>query len=145
MVDFLSAAVQASGGQLIATSSPVRAPIHLSVELPDGERMGVLAYLFRCSTERVRGRRDDEHRFQIRYGSEESWVAEQHPVGRDPSGVDVTVLLGVHVSRGILIGLDPLAYDPLPMGISFEFKERAVGAIEKTGWHVWERENRPGR
>jgi len=145
LVVALEAAVQASGGQLIATSSDVRTPVHLSVELPDGERIGLLAYPFRCSTEQIRGRAADEHRFQIRYGSEESWVAEEHPVGRDPAGVDVTVLLGVHISRGVLIGLDPLAYDPLPMGISFEFKEEDVVAIEKSGWHVWERMNRPGR
>lgn len=145
VVDFLVDAVQASGGQLLTTSSPVRAPVHLSVELSDGERLGVLAYPFRCSSERIRGRAADEHRFQIRYGSEESWVSEQHPVGRDPAEVDVTVLLGVHVAREVLIGLDPLAYDPLPMGISFEFKEDDVAAVEKTGWYVWERVNRPGR
>jgi hypothetical protein len=81
---------------------------------------------------------------QVRYGSEESWHAEEHPLGRDVAGVDVTVVLGVHVQDGVLLGLDPLRYEPLPMGISIEFKDEHVEAALRTGWHVWERENRPG-
>src|SRR5581483_6379902 len=45
---------------------------------------------------------------------------------------------------GILIGLDPALYDPLPMGISIEFKDDDVQHIQASGWHAWERVNRRG-
>lgn len=66
------------------------------------------------------------------------------PLGRGVAGVDVTVALGVDLDAGVLIGLDPLRYDPLPMGISIEVKDDHVTAAQRTGWHVWERENRAG-
>jgi len=66
-------------------------------------------------------------------------------VGFDPLGVDATLVLGVDVSRDLLIGLDPIAYDPLPMGISFEYTDAEVDETRRRGWYVWERSNRRGR
>lgn len=43
------------------------------------------------------------------------------------------------------MGLDPLLYDPLPMGISVEFKDAEVARARAEGWHVWERDNIAGR
>ena len=46
----------------------------------------------------------------------------------------MTTVLGVHVDAGIIVGLDPLLYDPLPMGISIEFKSGDVEAtLERVG------------
>ena len=75
----------------------------------------------------IRNRPTDEHRLQIRYGAEATWV-EEHSLAFDIAGVDTTLVLGVHLEAGILIGLDPLLYDPLPMGISIEFKDAEVAA-----------------
>ncbi len=61
------------------------------------------------------------------------------------AGIDVTVVLGVHLDAGVMVGLDPIAYDPLPLGISVEFKDSEVAAAREQTWHAWERENRPGR
>ncbi|WP_222654688.1 hypothetical protein, partial [Rhodococcus sp. BP-110] len=36
-------------------------------------------------------------------------------------------------------------YDPLPMGISFYAKAAEMKAAAGSGWHVWEKENKPGR
>ena len=118
-------------------------PVYLGVETEAGERYGVLCYPFRANKHLIRNRPSDEHRLQIRYGSERTWHL-RHPLGRDVAGVDVTLVLGVHVDAGLFIGLDPIAYDPLPMGISIEFKDEHVAATQKAGWHVWERVNRPG-
>ena len=141
--DFLLQALQESSGQVSFASDAARAPVYISVEhaAPHAQQpLGVVAYPFRCNPPPIKGRAPDEHRVQIRYGSEESWN-EEHPVGRDPAGVDVTVILGVHLEERIFVGLDPLLYDPLPMGISVEFKDADARKAATSGWHIWEREN----
>jgi hypothetical protein len=83
---------------------------------------------------------------QIRYGdvNDAGWRAERHPVGLDPAGVDVTLVLGAHLEADLLVGLDPLLYDPLPLGISVFWKDAQVAAAQRNGWHVWERDNISG-
>lgn len=137
-------AVRSSGGEPLFASDVDRCPVYLGVERTPDERVGILCYPFRCNTPPIKGRPPDEHRVQIRYGGERSWV-DDHPLGFDIASVDTTLVLGVHIEAGLLIGLDPLLYDPLPMGISVEFKQDDVHRAVETGWHVWERENRPGR
>ena len=70
---------------------------------------------------------------QIRYGGEALWAAQEHRIGLDVAGVDTTIVVGVHLEADLLIGLDPMRYDPLPMGISialFEDPEgHAVGLV----------------
>lgn len=141
---FLVEAVERSGGRVLYASSLNRAPVYLGVQGPRDERVGVLVYPFRATHRVIRNRPADEHRVQIRFGSEETWF-EDHPVGRDVAGVDTTLVLGVHLSAGLMVGLDPLLYEELPMGISVEFKEHDVVAAQSSGWHVFERDNRGGR
>lgn len=141
--EFLRDAVTASGGKLLFASPATRAPVYLGVQGAGDERLGLLCYPFRCTKRMTQNRPVDEHRAQIRYGAEETWAVE-HWLGRDVASVDTTLVLGVHLEEGILIGLDPLLYDPLPMGISIEFKDAEVEAARASGWHVWERPTRPG-
>lgn len=140
---FLVEAVAASGGTVLFASQHARAPVYLGVRVDPDERLGLLVYPFRCNPPPILGRPADEHRVQVRYGGEETW-ADDHPVGRDVAGVDVTLVLGVHLEEGLLLGLDPALYDPFPMGISVEFKDAQVAVAQRDGWHAWERENRPG-
>jgi hypothetical protein len=102
-----------------------------------------MCYLFRCNPPPITRRPADEHRIQIRLGGERHWLQE-HPVGRDIAKVDTTLLLGVHPEHRLFIGLDPFLYDPLPMGISVEFKEAHVQSIQHASWHVWERDTVTG-
>ena len=132
----------AAGGRVIYASEHTRAPVFLGVELGD-ERAGLLCYPFRATRNLIRNRPTDEHRLQVRYGAEATWSAT-HPLGFDIAGVDTTLVLGVHIEAGIFIGLDPALYDPLPMGISVEFKELEVQQTQAAGWHAWERINRAG-
>ncbi|MGZ3141379.1 hypothetical protein ACVDFE_05135 [Lentzea chajnantorensis] len=141
---FLCEAVSQSGGQLLYASDPKRSPIYLGIQTGSNERVGVLVYPFRANHRKIKNRPDDEHRMQIRYGREESWK-EDHPVGQDIAGVDTTLVVGVHLDAGLLIGLDPSLYDPLPMGISIEFKDANVAGALGSGWHVFERDNLSGR
>jgi hypothetical protein len=135
--------VARSGGTLLYASDHSQAPLYLGVQAEGDERLGLLCYPFRCNPPPIKGRRADEHRLQVRYGGEATW-GEDHPLGRDIAGVDVTLVLGVHLQAGLLIGLDALLYDPMPMGISVEFKDADVAAVRERGWHAWQRENRGG-
>jgi hypothetical protein len=62
---------------------------------------------FRATRVATKNRPADEHRMQLRYGSEESWHAEEHGLGFDVAGVDVTAVLGVHRDADVLIARDP--------------------------------------
>ncbi len=143
LLDFLLEAVQESGARLLFASPTDAAPLFLGLEVGAEERIGLLVYPFRCNHS-IRGRAADEHRLQVRYGGEQSWVNDDHALGRDIAGVDVTLVLGLHLDAGVFIGLDPQLYDPLPMGISVEFKQHQVDEARATGWAVWERVNRSG-
>lgn len=139
---FLERAIEQSGGRVLYTSSHKRTPLYLGVK-SDEERLGLLSYPFRCTGRVIRNRPGDEHRAQIRLGGEETWD-DEHPLAIDEAGVDVTLVLGLHLDAGIILGLDPLLYDPLPMGISIEFKTADIASTLERGWHVWQRPNRAG-
>ncbi|OZD02416.1 hypothetical protein CH275_17430 [Rhodococcus sp. 06-235-1A] len=139
----LVAAVAAAGGRVLYASASNRAPVYLGVQDRHGDRLGLLVYPFRMTRKTTRNRPNDEVRGQVRYGSEESWKIE-HPLGKDIAGVDITLVVGVDVEAGVLVGLQPSLYDPLPMGISFYAKVADMSLALETSWHVWERENKPG-
>lgn len=141
--EFLLSSVEASGGRVIYSSDPGRAPVYIGVQLDSDERIGLLIYPFRITKVATKGRPDDEVRGQLRYGAEESWQRD-HPVGRDIAGVDVTVIVGVDLADGVLLGLDSNLWDPLPMGISFYAKAADIDEAARSSWHVWERVNRAG-
>lgn len=141
--DFLIQAVEAAGGRVLYASDPGRAPIYLGVQLDFDERIGMLIYPFRITHNTIKNRPDNEVRGQLRYGSEDSWNRE-HPIGRDLAGVDVTMILGIDLAAGVILGLDANLWDPLPMGISFYAKTTEIEQAQKWGWHVWEKVNRGG-
>jgi hypothetical protein len=144
--DLAEAAVEASGGRLLFSTGPSIAPLFLGIEGPDGDRIGVTAYIFHANSVRTRNRPSDEHRAQIRYGDVNSrvWRESAHPLGFDPAGVDLTIVLVAHPEAGLLIALDPLAYDPLPLGNSIYFKNADIEAAARDGWRVWERNTHSG-
>jgi hypothetical protein len=143
---FVERAVERSGGRVLASSPPDQAPLLVGIEDDRGERVGVCAYVFLANRRETRNRPQDEHRVQIRYGNvnDASWRLGDHPLGFDPLSVDVTLVLGVHIEQDLLIGLDPLIYQPLPLGISVFFKDADIEEAVRSGWHVWERDNISG-
>lgn len=131
---------------MLTSTGPSSGPLFLGVEDAEGQPLALCVYAFTATQRSIRNRPTDEHRFQVRYGSvnKEAWKAEQHRVGFDPLGADTTLILGVHEEADLLIAVDPLTYDPLPMGISVFFKDAEVEAARESGWHVWERDNIAG-
>ncbi len=118
--------------------------MYLGIQAGNDERIGLLCYPFRCTTGPIKGRAEDERRIQVRYGGEGTWGGD-HRLGIDVAGVDTTVVIGIDLQSRVFVGLDPVLYDPLPMGISIEYKHDNLRALGKSGWTVWERESRPGR
>lgn len=81
-----------------------------------------------------------EHRFQFRFGDPVRHRQEPNPLGRDPAGVDVTLVLAVDPERELIVGLDPLAYSELPIGISGYYRDEHAAAVETAGWSAWVKE-----
>jgi len=145
-VDFLIRAIERSGGRCLAHSGGSFAPLHVVFDDGDGRLTGALVYVFSAGHSVIRNRPADEHRLQIKYGDiTEAFRQEAHGLGFDPVGLEVTMVLAVHAQANLVIALDPLLYDPLPMGIQVGLKAAEVERAQTTGWHVWERLNRPGR
>jgi hypothetical protein len=141
--DWLLAAVGKAGGSVLYSTGATRSPTFLGVEAGE-ERIGVLAYVFRVTQVLTENRPADEARLQVRYGSETTWHTQNHPLGRDVAGVDVTIAIGIDLEHEVIVGLDPLLYDPLPMGISVELKDEHVAAVRRDSWAVWERKKQKG-
>jgi hypothetical protein len=139
-------AVSSSGGRLLFSSGPSSAPLFMGLEGHDGDRVGVTAYVFHANKVTTRNRPTDEHRAQIRYGdvNSKTWRESGHPLGFDPAGVELTLLLVAHPDAGLLMALDPLAYHPLPLGNSIYFKDDDIDAAVRDGWRVWERNTHGG-
>lgn len=143
---FVEAAVEHSGGRVLSSSGPSTAPLFLGVEDEGGKRLGICAYVFLANGREIEKRPRDEHRFQIRFGNinDAAWRERDHPVGFDPLEVDVTLVMAAHIDANLIVGVDPLAYAQLPIGISIFFKDKEVEETQRTGWHVWERDNVSG-
>ena len=103
-----------------------------------------MIYPFRMTMRKTANRSAGELRGQIRYGSESSWHTDDHRIAWDVANVDSTLMLGVSPEDDLIVGLDPHLYDPLPMGISFYAQAPVLGEVDRSGWHVWERENHAG-
>lgn len=144
--EFLEEAVYRSGGRVLTSTGPSTAPLFLGIETGEGQRIALCAYTFTANHRKIKNRPADEHRLQVRYGdvNRAAWRGAEHPVAFDPLGSDVTLVIGTHREADLLIGLDPLIYDPLPLGISIEWKDDSVRAAKQNGWHVWERDNISG-
>ena len=146
VVSFLETSVRASGGRVVYSSFEDQqvAPIYLGAEDGDGRRYGMLVYPFTTTKRSTKNRPADEHRAQIRFGDPVRARDEQNFIARDVAGVDVTLVLAVDPEREFIVGLDPLVYEDLPMGISVYYRDRHVAAAAEHGWAVWERTKKGG-
>ena len=142
LVDLLLRGVNDGGGRVVSCSFPDRklAPIFIGAEDGDNHRYGLLVYPFTTTHRPTKNRPAAEHRFQIRYGDPDRVRLEPNPVGHDPAGVDVTLIVAVDPETGIIVGLDPLVYAQLPMGISGYYRDSNADAVKETGWASWAKE-----
>jgi len=147
VMDLLEGAVVASGGRVVSCSFPeVKvAPVFLGAEDEDGHRYGLLLYPFTTTRRTTKKRPDAEHRFQFRFGDPTQHRQEPNPLGHDPAGVDVTLVLGVDPERNLIVGLDPLVYAELPIGISGYYRDEHEAGVVAHGWSGWAKEKEKPR
>lgn len=147
VIDLLGTAVEASGGRVLSCSYPneMVAPIFLGAEDQEAHRYGVVLYPFTTTRRRIRNRPEAEHRFQFRFGDPVRHRQEPNPLGHDPAGVDVTLVLAVDPERELIVGLDPLVYAELPIGISGYYRDEHEAAISQAGWAAWSKEKQTPR
>ena len=146
VVELLERSVEASGGRLVYSSfrEQLVAPVYLGADDPQGGRYGILVYPFTTTRRETRNRPPGEHRAQIRLGDPVRRRDEENRIARDVAGVDVTLVLAVDPEREFIVGLDPLIYDDLPMGIAVYYRDRHVAMAEDRAWAVWERKKTGG-
>lgn len=138
LLDFVIEGLQECGCNVLYASDASHAPFFVTYETPGGEREGVLVYAFFANSRLTKNRPEDEHRFQVKYGSN---AHASLSVEQDPSQLVTSIFVGIDVERGILVGADPLLHDGTPMFISIEFKRRDVEEVLRKGWHAWERDS----
>jgi len=142
VVGLLEGAVAASRGRVVSCSFPEAkvAPVFLGAEDEDGHRYGLLLYPFTTTRRITKKRPRAEHRFQFRFGDPTRYRNERNPLGRDPAGVDVTLVLAVDPERELVVGLDPLVYAELPIGISGYYRDEHEAGVVSHGWSAWAKE-----
>jgi hypothetical protein len=139
VVEAISAALKASGAKILSApdSPPKTAPFLYSVELPSGERVNLVCYAFTANKYEQAGRPTDEHRLQVKYGSD---FKRYHYLYFDPSEKTITLFFGFHLEEKIFVAVDPRAHNPTWFSKSIEFKDEHVAQIKKLGWFGWERQ-----
>jgi Methylase-associated X1 len=143
LLEFVLQGLRMRNCQILHSSQPDRAPFFIVFETQSGERHGVLVYAFLANSVLTKNRPSDEHRFQVKYGSDlKNGVLE---VAIDPHLLVTTIFVGIDLERGVLVSADPLLNTPAPMSRSIEFKSAQVENVLDTGWAAWERERRPGK
>lgn len=142
LLNFVRGALEAHDCRIVFASEPDRAPFYIVFDAPGGDRQGLLVYAFFANSKLTKNRPDDEHRFQIKYGSNLKGILE---VAVDPSHLITTLFLGIDPVEEIFVAADPLMNSPSPMSRSIEFKAEHVEMIRSHGWAVWERDRRPGK
>lgn len=133
-------ALRAEGCRIIHQSPPNRAPFRITFETPGGERMGIIAYAFLATFTPTKNRPDDEHTFQVKYGSKDDGAL--HELWQDPYGLYVTLFLGINPELGFFVGADPVLHSPTKFFIRIEFKQEHVDETLRKGWFAWERKRR---
>ncbi len=130
-------AIEAAGGKLLAPPNPREAPFEIAFTAADGERFDLVCYAFLANKYGQKGRPADEHRFQVKYGSE---FHRYHELFIDPTRARITMMLGVHLEERLFIAVDPAMHNPTRFSSSVELKADELREASRLGWHGWERE-----
>lgn len=139
LLRFMIDALTKQGCRIIHEPSPKTQPYRITFETPQGERLGILVYAFFANRKPIRGRDEEERRFQIKLGGD---LTGLHDVWQDPYGLYVTLFLGINPEHGFFVAADPLVHSPTRFSVSVEFKEEHIDKILESKWFAWEREHR---
>ena len=139
---FIADALEDAGCTILEEPDPSQAPFLFLVKTPEGDKLTLICYAFTANKYEQGGRPSDEHRFQIKYGSDFSRYHDIF-ISDDPSAV--TLFFGIHFDEEIVVACDPAMHKPTWFSKSVEFKTHHVHDVQDHGWHVWERQRKQGR
>lgn len=144
IVQLIVDALERSGARIVSAPDPSWAPFEITIETPEGERLELVCYAFTANKYGQENRPEDEHRFQVKYGSK---FQDYHELYLDPSPDRVTLFFGVGIEEdeGIFVACDPTMHNPTRFSRSVEFKTHHVDQARETGWYGWERERSGAR
>lgn len=137
IVRFILDALEECGAQVLLRPDPSSAPFEIVVNTPEGERLELTCYAFLANKYRQQNRPSDEHRFQVKYGSE---FATYHRIFLPTRPDQVTLMFGVHIEEGLFISCDPAMHEWTRFSRSVEFKSQQLEEAQQSGWFGWERE-----
>src|SRR5262245_51875099 len=109
LLSFMKSALIKSGCTIIQSSPESEAPFRITFVPPWGGRMGIVAYAFLATKKVTTNRPQDEHRFQLKYGSKDGKL---HEIWQDPYGLYTTLLLGINPQSDFFVGADPVLNSP---------------------------------
>lgn len=141
-VMFVAEALERAGCTIRVCPDGNEAPFIFAIDLPTGEPLDLVCYIFSANKYGQRNRPDDEHRLQVKYGSR---FKEFHHLYLPQRADEVTLFFGIHFDEGVLIAVDPAMHSPTWFSRSIEFKTHHVEEIHRTGWCGWERERKMAR
>ncbi|GMV44595.1 MAG: hypothetical protein AMXMBFR64_63110 [Myxococcales bacterium] len=133
-------ALVASGARIVTDADPNWAPLVFHILTPRGEALELICYAFHANRYRQGGRPKDEHRFQIKYGSD---FHRYHDIFIASGRSAVTLMFGVHEDAGIFVAVDPTMHNPTWFSTSIELKDHHIDEAQR-GWAGWERERKAG-
>lgn len=126
---------------MLVEPDPTCAPFEFRVQHPDGSKHDLVCYAFTANKYAQGGRPSNEHRFQVKYGSD---FSRPHPIYIDGALKKTTLMFGVHHEHEIFVAVDPTAHNPTWFSSSVEFKTPDLSNAAILGWHSWERDRVKG-
>jgi hypothetical protein len=141
-VEYVAQALEHAGCTIRVYPDATKAPFVFSIDLPTGEPLDLVCYIFSANQYGQRNRPDDEHRLQVKYGSR---FKEFHYLYLPQHPDEVTLFFGIHFDEGVLVAVDPAMHNPTWFSRSIEFKTHHVEKIQQTRWCGWERERTMAR
>lgn len=138
----ITQALEEAGARIIAAPDPTVAPFEYRIQSPRGEVLDLVCYAFTANKYKQAGRPADEHRFQVKYGSE---FTRFHDLFIDYTRKKITLMFGVHEEMDLFIAVDPSVHTPTWFSMSVEFKGDNLLEAKRIGWASWERERSAAR
>src|SRR5690606_8153461 len=109
LVAFVMDALESSGFRIEGAPAPGVAPFVFSVVAPWNEPLDLICYMFLANKYGQKGRPADEHRFQVKYGSE---FDRLHNLFLPTAPNQVTLMFGVHLEARVIVAVDPVMHNP---------------------------------
>ncbi len=136
LVKFIVDGLEAAGCTLVYVPPANSAPFRFVFDDPSGHRIGIIVYAFLANNRKIKGRLDDEHRFQIKYGSD---FSQLETVWQDPHELYTTLFVGINPEAGFFVAADPVIHNPTRFSVSIEFKDQNAADILEHSWSTWTR------